>query len=138
MWAQQGNVVQAAVTRAVEPDADLEGVFVELRGLEAHGVVRGLRRELQRRGVKHIPRGKRPSPLQNPARLTRRQVEVLDLMVSGHSNAEIAAQLFISQKTASHHVSAILTKLNVSSRLQAAALATANGWAAPISPGLNS
>jgi DNA-binding NarL/FixJ family response regulator len=36
--------------------------------------------------------------------------------------------LFISEKTAGHHVTAILAKLNVSSRLQAAAVATSRGW----------
>jgi DNA-binding NarL/FixJ family response regulator len=49
-------------------------------------------------------------------------------MVSGLSNAAIAEELFISEKTASHHVSAVLAKLNVSSRLQAVALVSSGEW----------
>lgn len=45
------------------------------------------------------------------AMLTRREVEVLDLVAAGRSNAEIAAALVVSQKTARNHVSSILTKL---------------------------
>lgn len=56
-------------------------------------------------------------------RLTPREVEVWRLVALGRSNVEIAAELFISRKTASVHVSNILSKLNVASRVAAAALA---------------
>jgi DNA-binding NarL/FixJ family response regulator len=46
--------------------------------------------------------------------LTEREVEVLDLVAAGRSNAEIAASLFLSQKTARNHVSNIFTKLGCS------------------------
>jgi DNA-binding CsgD family transcriptional regulator/tetratricopeptide (TPR) repeat protein len=121
-WEERGYPIEAAVTRAMIPDANLEAVFSGLSGLGADGVIRGLRRELQRRGVARIPRGQRQTTRQNPSGLTERQAEVLSLMVSGLSNAAIAEKLFISEKTASHHVSAVLAKLNVSSRLQAVAL----------------
>jgi DNA-binding NarL/FixJ family response regulator len=45
--------------------------------------------------------------------LTRREVEVLDLVAAGRSNSEIAAALVVSQKTARNHVSSILTKLGL-------------------------
>jgi len=57
------------------------------------------------------------------ARLTGREVEVLRLVAQGMSNNEIAQTLFISPKTASVHVSRILTKLGVNSRAKATALA---------------
>jgi ATP/maltotriose-dependent transcriptional regulator MalT/uncharacterized protein YciI len=55
--------------------------------------------------------------------LTKRELDVLRLVAAGHSNREIADELFISVKTASVHVSNILGKLGVSSRGEAAATA---------------
>ena len=55
--------------------------------------------------------------------LTGRELEVLRLVTAGHSNREIAAELFISPKTASVHVSNILGKLGVATRGEAAAKA---------------
>jgi DNA-binding NarL/FixJ family response regulator len=55
--------------------------------------------------------------------LTRRELQVLELVAEGRSNREVAAGLFISEKTASLHVSHILAKLGVASRGQAGAVA---------------
>ena len=59
--------------------------------------------------------------------LTAREAEVLRLVADGLSNTEIAEQLVISRKTASVHVSNILAKLGVSTRVQAAAVAHRRG-----------
>ena len=63
------------------------------------------------------------SPAPRTLGLTARESEVLRLVAAGRSNPEIAAELFISAKTASVHVSNILAKLGVSSRGEAAAAA---------------
>ena len=57
------------------------------------------------------------------AGLSAREFEVLDLVRQGNTNAEIAARLYISPKTAEHHVSRILNKLGVRTRAEAAAVA---------------
>ena len=57
------------------------------------------------------------------AGLSARELEVLALVAAGHTNREIAQALYISPKTASAHVSHILTKLGVANRNQASALA---------------
>ena len=65
------------------------------------------------------------------AGLTPREVEVLRLLVDGRSNRQIAERLFISGKTASVHVTNILAKLGVHSRLEAAATARRLGLDQP-------
>jgi DNA-binding CsgD family transcriptional regulator/tetratricopeptide (TPR) repeat protein len=55
--------------------------------------------------------------------LTKRELQVLGLVAEGRTNRQVAAGLFISEKTASLHVSHILAKLGVASRVQAGALA---------------
>ena len=65
-------------------------------------------------------------PPPDPARgtgLTTREVEVLRLIAAGHTNAAIAAELYISGKTVDTHVSHVLRKLGVARRTEAAALA---------------
>jgi DNA-binding CsgD family transcriptional regulator/tetratricopeptide (TPR) repeat protein len=63
--------------------------------------------------------------------LTERERDVLALIAAGHSNAEIARRLFISPKTVSVHVSNILAKLQVSGRVEAAAVAHRSGLFGP-------
>ncbi len=82
-----------------------------------------MRRRLKNLGVQRIPRGPLPTTRVNPAGLTPRQVDVLALVAAGMTNAEIAERLVVSVRTVDHHVSAILGKLDVQTRRQAAAAA---------------
>ena len=59
----------------------------------------------------------------NPSLLTVREKEVLQLIVNGHSNKEIAGKLNITLRTVKAHVSSILIKLDVNDRTQAAVMA---------------
>lgn len=65
-----------------------------------------------------------PNPFQD---LSEREMEVLRLIAAGLSNADIAAQLFISEKTVKSHVSNIFSKLHLSDRTQAAVYAWTKG-----------
>jgi DNA-binding NarL/FixJ family response regulator len=75
--------------------------------------------KLKIKGVRHVTRGPRESTLNNPGQLTDRQIDILTLLRKGLQNKEIADKLFISPKTVDHHISAILSKLDVSSRAKA-------------------
>jgi DNA-binding NarL/FixJ family response regulator len=94
-----------------------------LDGLGARQTAQRLRRQLRRRGNLRVPRGPNRATAANPAGLTGRQVEVLGLLAEGLTDAEIAARLSLSAKTVGHHVSALLAKLGVGSRRQAAVAA---------------
>jgi DNA-binding CsgD family transcriptional regulator len=64
-----------------------------------------------------------PEPAQASLGLTSRELEVLRLLAAGHTNPQIGEALYISRKTASHHVSSVLTKLGVRTRVEAAGVA---------------
>ena len=68
-------------------------------------------------GEPQAPSGKRP---QNPGGLSRREVDVLRLAARGLTTQQIADRLFISPKTADHHIQHIYNKIGVSTRAAAA------------------
>jgi DNA-binding NarL/FixJ family response regulator len=74
-----------------------------------------------------LPRGPRRATRENPAGLTARELEVLGLVAEGLRDSEIAERLVLSERTVGHHVSAILRKLRVRNRGQAAAEAVRLG-----------
>jgi DNA-binding CsgD family transcriptional regulator len=119
LWAQIGCPYEEALALA---DGDAEAMRNALALFERLGAQPALalvRRRLRQQGIAGIPRGPRPSTRTNQAGLTTRQLEVLQLMAEGLSNAEIASRFFTSPKTVEHHVSAVLAKLGVHSRVQA-------------------
>ena len=98
-----------------------------LDGLGARPAATLARRRLRELGVVQVPRGPAASTRTNPAGLTERQAEILRLLVAGMTNAEIAARLVVSVRTVDHHVSAVLQKLGVATRREAAAAVAALG-----------
>jgi DNA-binding NarL/FixJ family response regulator len=110
-------------------DEALRRSLEELQGLGVGSSAAVVARRLRERGARGVPRGPRPATRENPANLTARELEVLELVAKGLRNAEIAARLVVSEKTVDHHVSAILRKLNVRTRAEAGAEAVSLGLA---------
>ena len=104
-------------------EAALRRALDILHDLGAAATARVARQRMRDIGARSIPTGARAATRAHPLGLTRREHEVLDLICTGRTNAEIAAALVISAKTVDHHVSAVLAKLGAPSRGAAAAAA---------------
>jgi DNA-binding CsgD family transcriptional regulator/tetratricopeptide (TPR) repeat protein len=121
-WAALGCPYEAALAMTDSGDQELlRKALGELRSLGAAATAAIVARRLRQQGARGIPRGPRASTTTNPANLTKRQVEVVTLIAQGLRDADIAQRLYLSEKTVGHHVSAILRKLGVATRGQAAA-----------------
>ncbi len=122
-WRALDAPYERALSLAEGPaEALLESLTI-LEELGSGPLAAIVRQRLRDLGVRGIPRGPRASTRENPAGLTSREVQVLSLLVYGHTNTELARRLHISAKTVDHHVSSILEKLDVRSRTEAVAAA---------------
>ncbi|WP_239651134.1 LuxR family transcriptional regulator [Mycobacterium sp. UM_Kg27] len=104
---------------------DIDAVEAALGTFRRLGARAAARRAQQR--LAHLrgrdPDRRRKDTSADPRGLTKRQRDVLELLAAGRSDAEIATALYISAKTANTHVCAIMAKLGVHNRTQAAAYA---------------
>ena len=122
-WAELGcPYEQARALADGDPPAQLLALDIFDR-VGAKPSAEALRQKLRQAGVSNVPRGPRPSTRENPFGLTSRQRDILALLAQELTNSEIAARLHLSTKTVDHHVSAILAKLDVRTRGDAAAVA---------------
>jgi DNA-binding CsgD family transcriptional regulator len=122
LWTALGCPYEAALALAGADDDDaMRRAHDALQELGAQPAAAIVARRLRERGVRGLPRGPRAATRDNPAGLTAREVEVLELVGEGLRNADIAERLFLAEKTVGHHVSAILRKLDVRTRGEATA-----------------
>jgi len=116
-WHQAGAVFDEAMAWADSTDPALRVKGVErLDQADAVAIADRQRLLLRQDGIAQVPPRPRVSTRVNPAGLTNRQLDVAKLVARGFTNAEIAHRLYISPKTADHHVSAVLSKLGVPTR----------------------
>jgi DNA-binding CsgD family transcriptional regulator len=129
-WEEIGCPYEAALALADSDDKGaLRLALDSLQRLGARPAAAIVARRLRERGVRNLPRGPRPDTRENPAGLTARELEVLALIAEYLTNAAIAERLVVSERTVDHHVSAVLRKLDVRSRGEAAAAAVRLGLA---------
>jgi DNA-binding CsgD family transcriptional regulator/tetratricopeptide (TPR) repeat protein len=120
-WRDAGCPYEEALALAeADDDGALREALDQLNRLGARPAAAIVARRLRERGAHGVPRGPRPTTRANPAGLTTRELEVLTLIGEGLRNSDIAARLYLSEKTVHHHVASILRKLSVRTRQEAA------------------
>jgi DNA-binding NarL/FixJ family response regulator len=125
-WRKLDAPYEEALAALNADDGAARKAMAALQRLGAVAAARAFARERERRGVR-APRGARRSTLANAFGLTRREQEVLTHVANGETNPGIALALHVSERTVAHHVSSILTKLDVSTRMAAAEAARRAG-----------
>ena len=127
-FAQLGNMHESAWARLAAAEL-LAKTHADLAAIEAEGVLGVFERLGAQPGadaasalLRRLGVPSRPGPRLGGV-LSRREEEVLRLIAHGLSNPEIADRLVISRKTASHHVSNLLSKLGLRNRAEAVAYA---------------
>ncbi|MFG2606618.1 helix-turn-helix transcriptional regulator [Streptomyces sp. NPDC048514] len=119
-WDALGCPYEAALARLSGDAPALHEALAAFEALGARPAVARTRAVMRARRIRPIRRGARAATRANPYGLTNRELDVLKLLNEGLSDAEIAERLYITPKTAGHHVGAVLTKLGVHTRHEAA------------------
>ncbi|QEC68752.1 AAA family ATPase [Panacibacter ginsenosidivorans] len=124
LWEQLHCPYEQALALFEGKEDDKKIAVSIMQKLGATAVYEKMKFHMRSSGIKSIPRGIRKSTRANPANLTERELDVLQLLKEGLQNKEIADKLFISPKTVDHHISSIFFKLEVNSRAKAVQEAT--------------
>ena len=126
-WESIGMPYEQALALAEGSEEALREALTILDRLGAGPLAAIVRRRLRERGVRSVPRGPREATRANPWGLTVKELEVLQLLARGCTNAQVARRMHRSPKTVDHHVCSLLEKLGVHSRAEAVAAAYARG-----------
>ncbi len=122
-WRERGCPYEEATAQLLTGDkARIRAAFRMFDDLGA-GPLRIRAAERLRALGEPVPRGPNRATAGNPHQLTAREMDVLDQIPTGATNAEIANALGISERTVAHHVSRILSKMAVKTRAEAAVIA---------------
>lgn len=124
-WAALGCRYEQALALLGGDEADLRHALTLLDQLGAAPAARIARARLRAMGARDVQRGRNTRTRDDPLGLTAREREVLELLAQQLSNRVIAERLHRSQRTVENHVAALLAKLGVATRADAAALARA-------------
>lgn len=119
LWEKLGCPYEQAICLFEGTDENKKNALKIVHELGAVSITEKLKQEMRNSGIKRIPRGIRKATLANPVFLTNREIDVLSLLKEGLQNKEIADKLYLSAKTIDHHISSILFKLDVNSRVKA-------------------
>lgn len=121
-WGERGIPYEKGLALMHGDESEQIEAIRIFESLGASAMATRLRRILLDAGVR-VPRGRAEATKTNVAGLTARQAEVLELLVDGLTNTQIADRLFVSRRTVENHVASILRKFDVSSREAAVAAA---------------
>lgn len=142
--AIQGDMEEQRSTQAQPPTLAAQAAFLELQAAELRREAERLSQEAcrlraaaqRRAGIARLDVGQGASraavpgsarrPKRIPPALTRRQHEILLLIVRGHTNRQIAEQLVLTSGTVANHVAQMLGRLGLENRVQLAAWAVQN------------
>jgi DNA-binding CsgD family transcriptional regulator len=138
-WRELGCPHEAAWALAdSKSEPELRYAHAEFTRLGASRAAAIATQRLRAIGAERLPRGPRPTTQTNPFQLTSREMEVLSLIAQGWRTRDIAETLYLSPRTVGHHITAILGKLKVHSRDEAARKAVQLGIVTQPGPILSS
>jgi DNA-binding NarL/FixJ family response regulator len=128
--------LRAGASGVLRKDAPARELIAAIRSVAAGDAILApsVTRRLLDRFASRLP-ADLPAPA-SLAQLTERELDVLRLVARGRSNAEIAAELFLSETTVKTHVGHALTKLDLRDRVQAVVFAYESGLVRPGTPTL--